>query len=546
MIFLKPLANKIIQDNSQKAKVNAMKNDEEILKYLIDYFPRDYILKSFEEYYGVEYIDLSSVNISLESVNKFNIERLKEQLAIPYKVDETNKTIYFAINNIMGEEIRTIIENHCKSKGYQVRFAFAFKHEILEKYSQIANKGAYSKGIDAIFNAQEWVNSLISNAIRLNASDIHIERLEHGLQTRLRIDGVMTNKKVYNFDESIISNIYVRIKVISEMDISEARKPQDGKINNYRYGNSFYDLRVSTVNTVLGEKVVMRIFDKNSKPKTFKELGFSKEEIKKVEKMLKSRSGIVYMGGATGSGKTTTLYTMIDTINSDDINIYTIENPVEKTVESINQIQINLLAGVDYPSTLRALLRQDPDVIVVGEIRDTETADLSVRASLTGHLVLSTIHANSALDLISRLWNMDVEPYLISASTLGFLSQRLVRLLCPNCKQKVEKLLPYEKTWIEKLSSQYNLKSMGINLKESTFYKPVGCDCCHNGYQGRTAVIEVIEVTDELKKLISKKSDLSIIKKQALLEGFKPMAVNGLVKALNGETSIEEIIKQLN
>jgi type II secretory ATPase GspE/PulE/Tfp pilus assembly ATPase PilB-like protein len=305
-------------------------------------------------------------------------------------------------------------------------------------------------------------------------------------------------------------------------------------------GGVKYDLRVSILLTSHGEKAVIRVFNKESRITDFAGLGFSPDDETAIKKMLSSAYGIVYLGGPTGSGKTTTLYAMIEHKNSDKINIYTIEDPVEKTIPGVNQIQVEPKTGVGYPEILRALLRQDPDILVVGEIRDQETADLSVRSSLTGHLVLSTVHANNALDIINRLYNMSVEPYLLSATALGFISQRLVRVLCPRCKQEV-KPSPPEIIWLEQLSSVY-----GVDTNK-TFYGPMGCPACNNiGYKGRLAVAEVLSVTSREQKECLAARDIISLCDTSLKNGFAPLDLAGFLKASSGSTSVREVMRVLN
>ena len=543
MIYLKSLIKRTT-DNPEIIKyIRNIESDKEGLDYLISKgFNFKDIITQMEEFFGFKYINLNEYKITEDVLNSFDDKSLKNHNVIPFQKDTKNKLYYFAINDITNTKIRNKIEIICKDIGYQAVFNFAFEYEIVNKYKEIELGKISEKNLEVTetFNAQAFVEDTINKAIEEKASDIHIENLEEGLQLRYRIDGILTGKKVFPFDKNIISNIIVVIKNMSGLDISEKRRAQDGRIDAYEYKNQLYDLRVSTVNTVLGEKITMRLFNKNSKVLTFKELGLSHEDIEKIKRMLKHKNGIVYLAGATGSGKTTTLYTMIDYLNSDEVNIYTIENPVEKTIKNINQIQINELAGINYVNTLKALLRQDPDIIVVGEIRDSEEADITLRVSLTGHLVMTTIHANTALDSISRLLDMDIDPYVMGTSSLGFMSQRLVRTLCPYCKRKVKKLPPNEKTWLDIKVKENNMKDVDIN----SFYEPVGCIHCNNGYKGRIAVAEIVEVSDKMKKLISQKAGITEIKKEAILSGYKSLTQRGIEKVVEGKTSLEEIMKQ--
>ena len=560
MKFLKPLIPRITNDAKTRAELENLSTDVEIIEYITRYQPFVALADEFEKYYGVGFIDLKTVAIEPKVMGIFDAEVLKGYSVLPYLFDEPDKTYYFALHDFLDEELRQNIMRSCRAAGMKARFSFAPKETIAEKYEQMnapdsgegsSQEKTYQRtesrpteaprdNADSEFNTQEWVNNAINGGIDLNASDIHIERMERQLQVRYRVDGRMSRKQIYDFSESNISSIYVRLKIISGMDISEKRKPQDGRIDNYEHKRGLYDLRVSTVTTIHGEKVVMRIADRSSRIPSFEELGFSSSDAAKVRGLLNNKNGILYVAGATGSGKTTTLYAMIDELNDDSVNIYTIENPVERNVANVNQIQIDPLAGITYPTTLRALLRQDPDVIIVGEIRDKETAEVSVQVSLTGHLVLSTIHANSALESINRLMNMGVEPYMIVGSSLGFLSQRLVRKLCPHCKVPHTELDIRQRAWLDRKCDEN-----GYTYETASLYEATGCEHCIDGYKGRVAVVEIVEMSQEIQALILSGTSLHEIKAQALKDGFKPLAVNGIEIAMKGTTTINELMKEI-
>lgn len=545
MLYLKPLVRRTTQDEEIISKIERSSSDKESMGYLLSKgYERDKIMEQMEKHYGFKYEDITKVPFRVDRLREFDIKQIKKLRILPYKLDEINNIYHIATNDIMDQKHKADVQSYFKAKGYRVTFIFSFDFELeemLEKLEAMIVEVTVKNDAEE-FDAQDWVEKVIIQGIEKKASDIHIESLEYGVQVRFRVDGLLVDKKFYNYDKAVSSTIMVRIKIISGMDISDKRRPQDGRLDNFKIGNHLYDLRVSSVNTIFGEKIVMRIFDKSSKTLTFEQLGFSKEDTSKIKSMLQSKNGIIYMAGATGSGKTTSLYTMIDFVNRDDINIYTIEDPVEKSIENVNQIQIDALAGIEYASTLRALLRQDPDVIVVGEIRDVETADLSVRASLTGHLVLSTLHANSAIDSINRLMDMGIEPYLLGASSLGFISQRLVRTLCPHCKRRVTNLTQIENDWL-RLQNKEN--QMDANLDLSNAYEAVGCNLCSNGYKGRIAIVEIVEVTDIIREMIKSGVSGIEIKKQAEKEGYKPLALNAIKVVEQGLTSVSEIMKQI-
>lgn len=555
-MFLKPVVSRMIGNRDELQKINELSNDKEILDALKRTIPFETISTEFKKYYGVDLVDIENKDIELDLVETFDVETLRKVNILPYLFDESRSTYYFAIDDFLNENLRNSVTSSSKAMGKRARFSFAPKSIIEDKYLEITknlqtktmveNNKVQEEVIEVIdnapgeFNAQEWVDEVLDVGIELGASDVHIEKLEETLQVRYRVDGKMTNKKKYNLDLSQVANIFVRLKVISDMNISERRKPQDGRVDNYKHKGEIFDMRVSTVSTIHGEKAVLRLTNKGGTMLTYEDLGFSDRDAAKVRSILSNKNGILYVAGATGSGKTTTLYSMIDELNQDTVNIYTIEDPVEKTIDNINQIQVEPAAGITFPSTLKALLRQDPDVIIVGEIRDKETAELSVQSSLTGHLVLSTIHANNALESINRLLNMGVESYMVSGSSLGFLSQRLVRKVCPYCKVPHGPLNAVERSWVEKIESEHN-----INIDTDKIVKEKGCDKCISGYKGRIAVVEIIENTPAVQDLILNNASLSEIKTQATEEGFTPLVLNGIEKLEEGSTTLSEIISEL-
>lgn len=557
MRFLRPLISRVITDEEIVGELATLESDKTILNALEQFVSFDKIRREFKSYYGVDFIDLRDVFISAEILTSFDIDTLKNNNILPYRYKSDSETYYFAINDFLNNNLRKSIVQSSEAMGKRARFSYSPSDMIQEKYKLIEQelkedekdsepktkkkkKVSVIESPDGEFSAQLWLDGILNEGIDKGASDIHIERLEEVLQVRYRIDGQVTNITKYAYSESEIASIFVRLKVIGGMNISERRKPQDGRVNNYEYNEQLYDMRVSTVATIHGEKAVLRIINKSEAAPSYENLGFSQEDASKVRRILSNHNGLLYIAGATGSGKTTTLYSMIDELNQDSVNIYTIEDPVEKTIENINQIQIEPAAGVTFPSTLKALLRQDPDVIVVGEIRDKETAELSVQSSLTGHLVLSTIHANTALDSITRLLNMGVEPYMVAGSSLGFLSQRLVRNVCPHCKVPHGPLSSVEQSWVDNIEDEHNVKIDTDNL-----YKANGCDKCIGGYRGRIAVIEIIEVSPKIRELILNEASLAEINEQAKKEGFTPMVINGLEKASAGLTTLEEVISEI-
>ncbi len=377
------------------------------------------------------------------------------------------------------------------------------------------------------------VRKIIVKAVVQKASDIHIEPYEKSLRVRYRIDGVL--QTVLEPPKNLQFAISSRIKIIAKLDIAEKRIPQDGRVKMKVSRSKYVDLRVSILPTVFGEKIVMRILDKDNLMLDMADLGFSNTELNKFQKSIQAPYGIILVTGPTGSGKTTTLYSALHQLNSEDVNIMTAENPVEFNLHGINQVDVKPDIGLTFAASLRSFLRQDPDIILVGEMRDYETAEIGIKAALTGHLVLSTLHTNDAPSSINRLVNMGVEPFLIASSVVLIMAQRLIRTLCSNCKQE------YNPTNAE-------LKSLGINDKEkenSTFYQPKGCDVCNNtGYKGRAGIFEVMYITDKIRKIILDRGSQIDIKEVAREEGMRTLRESAIEKFKNGDTSYEEVLEK--
>ena len=375
------------------------------------------------------------------------------------------------------------------------------------------------------------VNQIIDTAVRKRTSDIHIEPLEDSLRIRYRVDGVLQQEMVQ--DISIHPAMISRIKIISGLDISEKRKPQDGRATAI-VDRMEYDIRVSILPTVYGEKVVMRLTQKKGLTRDKKELGFPDEELAKFDKILSHPNGIILVTGPTGSGKSTTLYTALSELNVEGVNIITVEDPVEANIKGINQVQTNEKAGLTFASALRSILRQDPDIIMIGEIRDQETASIAVKAAITGHLVVSTLHTNSAASTITRLADMGVENYLIADSVVGIIAQRLVRRICPKCG------IDSEATETEKIILGVENVSGPVKIKRAA----VGGQCMHcggNGYRGRVGVYEIMPITSKLRNLISAGTRADDIEAAALEEGMKTLRMAAAGYALQGITTIEEV-----
>ncbi len=373
------------------------------------------------------------------------------------------------------------------------------------------------------------VRSIIEQGIRQRASDVHIEPLEDDLRVRYRIDGVLSKGRRYSL--TLMPAIIARIKILSGMDISEKRRPQDGRIS-LAVGRSEYDIRSSILPTVYGEKVVLRIASKNGFTRDKRELGFTSEELERYDKMIAQPHGIILITGPTGSGKSTTLYTMLTSLNKEGVNLITIEDPVEAHIPGVNQIQVNEKVNLTFATALRSILRQDPDIVMVGEIRDQETAEIAVKASITGHLVASTIHTNSAAGTVTRMTDMGVEPYLLSEALAGIIAQRLVRKLCPDCKRKRE-------------ANELEKHVLGYpSTKPLQVYEAVGCVKCNDtGYIGRIGVYEILETSARIREAIRKKWPTDAIAEIAESEGMKPLRVRAVELVFDGITSVEELMR---
>lgn len=375
----------------------------------------------------------------------------------------------------------------------------------------------------------QLVKSIMEQGVRRRASDIHIEALEYQVRVRFRIDGSLV--QIMNYDIDLLSAIVARIKIIGGMDISEKRKPQDGRIA-MTVDRREYDVRVSILPTINGEKVVMRLTSKEGLTRDKKNLGFSEEELEKFDRILKNPHGIILVTGPTGSGKSTTLYTALSELNTEDVNIITVEDPVEANMEGINQVHVNEKAGLTFASALRSILRQDPDIIMIGEIRDGETAGIAVKAAITGHLVVSTLHTNGTASTVTRLVDMGMEPYLIGDALVGVIAQRLVRRLCPECKRLV-----YAKEEEKKL--------LGVTTPgDLAIYEPAGCEACGDtGYHGRIGVYEIMPVTNDLRIKIAAGARADEIKEQAVSEGMNTLSVSAAKLCIEGVTSFKEALK---
>ncbi|HLW73082.1 MAG TPA: type II secretion system ATPase GspE [Candidatus Babeliales bacterium] len=374
------------------------------------------------------------------------------------------------------------------------------------------------------------VNNIFFQAVKRNASDIHIEPFEKEIRVRYRIDGIMYS--VMNPPKRIQGALISRIKIMAHLDIAEKRIPQDGRIA-IKVGDKPFDIRVSVLPVAFGERIVMRLLDKSRTFTGLRDIGFSERDFKVLEANISRPNGIIYITGPTGSGKTSTLYSILNKLNTPEVNIVTVEDPVEYQMAGVGQVGVREKVGLTFAAALRSILRQDPDIVMIGETRDAETAQIAVQAALTGHLVLSTLHTNSAPASITRLIDMGIEPFLIASSVVMVVAQRLVRKLCPHCKKEYKPNIEL-------------LERIGLSAqeaKEIKFYASAGCDECNQtGFRGRVAVFEIMEMTSAIAKLTMERSETGVIREQALKDGMIPLIKDGLRRIRDGLTTIEEVL----
>jgi len=399
----------------------------------------------------------------------------------------------------------------------------------LESLMELGRAGNLDANDQHVVGIVDW---LLQYAFDQRASDIHLEPRREMSNVRFRIDGIM--HEVYQIPTTVMAAVSSRIKILGRMDVAEKRRPQDGRLKTRNQDEQEVELRLSTMPTAFGEKLVMRIFDPEVLLRDFQELGFSARNEDMWKSMIHQPNGIILVTGPTGSGKTTTLYSSLKQLAQPEVNVCTIEDPIELVEPAFNQMQVQKNIELDFSSGVKTLLRQDPDIIMIGEIRDAETADMAIQAALTGHLVLSTLHTNDAPSAITRLLDIGVPPYLIQSSLLGVMGQRLVRTLCPHCKAPTE---------IDARAWKALVKPWKSDAPD-TACKPVGClECRNTGYQGRMGIYEMFTLTDEVKKLVTVNCDITALRNQCVKDGLKPMRLSGANKIANGVTTMEEVIR---
>ncbi len=507
------------------------------------------VLEVLSEFYEFPYtLTISEREIDTELVKTLPITFAKKFRLMPYQKKNGKVTIILSppIDLYALDEIRSLF-------GCEIEPVLALNHTVIDTINRVYERGKeMTEGIEddsagiSEYDLQEpkdlleaedeapiirFVNSLLFQAVKEKASDIHLECFEKELSVRFRKDGIL--HEITSVPKKLQASIISRVKIMAELDIAEKRKPQDGRIRVKVAGRDV-DVRISTVPTTWGESVVMRILDRSSVILTLEDLGLSGKKLQVFETLIQRPHGIILVTGPTGSGKTTSLYAGLERINSPDKKIITVEDPVEYQIQGINQIQVNPKVNLTFANGLRSILRQDPDVILVGEIRDRETADIAIHASLTGHLVFSTLHTNDSASAITRLIDMEIEPFLVASSLMAVIAQRLLRFLCSSCKE------PYE-------PHDDELQRMGIRrgqIHDGVLYRARGCEKCFNmGYSGRTAIFEMLLIDDDIRNLTLSQVDSTKIKRKAIEHGMTTLRMDGAEKVARGLTSVDEVMR---
>jgi len=507
------------------------------------------LLEALSSQFGLKYLRFSEFPKSIPNDNYPSVKFMKQYKFVPIGIEEgvlqvaladpLNEYVFDALEVFSDtpmeiylsseKDITEAIEQYFGSNIQMTSIMEGMREEEEETVGIELQEDVHHLR-DMAFEAPivKLVNMLITRAVESRASDIHIEPFENNVKVRNRIDGALT--EVEAFPKRIQPAVISRIKIMSRLNIAERRLPQDGRIK-LRVSGREIDLRVSTIPTIYGESIVMRILDRGSVLVGLEYLGFPEETLDEYKKLIVSPYGMLLVTGPTGSGKTTTLYASLSEINSEDKKIITIEDPIEYQIQGINQIQIKPQIGLTFANGLRHIVRQDPDIVMVGEIRDIETAEISIHSALTGHLVFSTLHTNDAAGAITRLLDMGIEAFLVSSSLIGVLAQRLVRVICPKCKETYK-------------PQQEMIDKIELLSDNVTTYHGIGCEeCRHTGYQGRTGIFELMVVNEEIRRLIMERASSEVIRKKAVAGGMQILRDSGWQKVQEGITTIEEVLR---
>jgi len=557
--FIESLIRKqlITQEEGDKYELESLNKNLPVYDYLLVYgkLKKSDILKTQAELLHVPYVDINTIAVSPEALAFISESIARKYIIAPYQFDAKTDSVFVATANPLDFSLNDFLEKKTNKriilslgnkediiKAINMFYIHGLSPEVKEALAEVSNDDAdTSEQITTIIKEApiaKIVNTVLEFAMKGRASDIHIEPQEEKTRIRYRIDGVLQEK--LTLPKSIHDSLASRIKILSQMKIDERRIPQDGRFS-FKVGNEEVDLRVSSLPTVHGEKIVMRILKKTGGLPMLHELGLRGTQYKDLEEAILKPYGIILITGPTGSGKTTTLYSILTKLNKPSVNIVTLEDPVEYEIVGINQVQINPQAGLTFGTGLRSFLRQDPNIILVGEIRDKETTQLAIQAALTGHLVFSTLHTNDAATAIPRLIDLGAEPFLISSVLNASVAQRITRTICPHCKEQYE---PVE-------TVKENIKSiLGPLLPAKYQTSPIllskgkGCvECNFSGYLGRIAIFEVLKITPTINKMILQQASAREIEEHAKKESLIIMKQDGYLKALEGITSIEEVLR---
>lgn len=506
-----------------------------------DYIREDVVLKKLSEGLNLEFIDLDNIDVDHDLTNKIPLHQLQKYHALPLYQDDLN--VYIAINDPLDIEAKESLQRLFPRKPIKLKVAVSkqiqsnlFKVELKDKEKVLVKKVRDElNSINSIEEQQEassillLIDVILNACIKGRASDIHIEPSERNCSVRGRIDGKLS--EIFIFPKDIFAPLTSRLKLLANLDIAEKRKPQDGRFST-EVGKDEYDFRISTLPTIYGESIVMRVLDSKKATIPLEESGMDSQSYQKLLKGLAAPYGMILVTGPTGSGKTTTLYGALNELKNPADKVITVEDPVEYRMNSIQQVQVNPKVGLGFADALRSILRQDPDKIMIGEIRDQETLEIAIKAALTGHLVISTLHTNDSISAIPRMADMGIQHYLLSGALVAIQAQRLVRKICPSCK-------------VEEEVSDSTLEELHEHIPEGAkFYTGAGCkECNETGFSGREMICEVLNVNEELSSLIAKGASKDELFNQAKKDGFVSIFKNGIQKALDGKTSLGEILK---
>ena len=551
----------ISQDQHDKVKLQSINTGKPIEVLISEHnFADDTaVVRAKAEYYNVPFVNLAETGASPEALNQFSEQVARRYVAFPFGLDKANNTLSVAMANPLDlaaiEFLRQKSGNKLLAfmapqadivKAIDEKYAQSLSGEVVQALKETGQQGVKTVDLARIGEVireapiAKIVSTVLDFAMKARASDVHIEPQETRTRVRYRIDGILHEKLVLpkNVHDAVVS----RIKILADMKIDEKRIPQDCRFN-FRNGSEEVDLRVSSLPTVNGEKMVMRLLKKSGEVPTLPELGLRGRALKNLETAVLVPHGIVLITGPTGSGKTTTLYSILSKINTPRVNIVTLEDPVEYQIAGVNQVQVNPQAGLTFASGLRSFLRQDPNIIMVGEVRDKETAELAIQAALTGHLVFSTLHTNNASGALPRLLDMEAEPFLLASSMTCIVAQRVLRRICEDCKEEYKPEAEVVEDMKQVLGSLYQgwTQEHGDEIK---LYRGRRCDKCGDtGYRGRVGIFEVLPITEKVGKLILERSPASSIEKAAVENGMVLMKQDGYWKALEGTTSLEEVLR---